>query len=142
MTKLEGMTNDQMSNDRNLAYSSFGLWISFVIRHSCFVIFSALILVLMAQSTHAESPSLIGKWNVEITFANEQHRSVRFDGQPDGKGTFVLTGPDCESVGASKAFGGKVDPRRWKLRHILRPSGIYARQCWGRRGNIDVQGKI
>ena len=89
MTKLEGMTNEEMSNDRNLAYSSFGLWISFVIRASCFVIFSALILMLMAQIPHAESPSLISKWNVEITFANEEHRSVRFEAQSDGKGTLT-----------------------------------------------------
>src|SRR6266496_3648791 len=37
MTKLEGMTNDQMTNDL-IAASSFGLCVSFVIRHSCFVI--------------------------------------------------------------------------------------------------------
>ena len=102
MAKLEGMTNDQMSNDRNLAYSSFGLWISFIIRHSRFVIFSALILVLMAQSTHAESPSLIGKWNIEITFGNKEHRSVRFDAQPGGKGTFVLMDPIAKAWGAEK----------------------------------------
>jgi len=37
MTKLEGMTNDQMTND-SFAFSSFGLRASFVIRHSRFVI--------------------------------------------------------------------------------------------------------
>ena len=62
-----------MTNDRNLAFSSFRLWTSFVIciarqaealaERWCFVISSALILMLMAQITHAESPSLIGKWN-------------------------------------------------------------------------------
>jgi len=36
--KLEGMTNDKMTNDCDLAFSSFGLRASFVIRHSCFVI--------------------------------------------------------------------------------------------------------
>jgi len=41
MTKLEGMTNDQMLNDCDEAVSSsFGLLASFVIRHSCFVIAS------------------------------------------------------------------------------------------------------
>ena len=90
-------------DDRNLAYSSFGLWISFVIRHSRFVIFSALILMLIAQITHAESPSLIGKWNVEITFANEKHRLVRFDAQPGGKGTFALLDPIAKAWGADKS---------------------------------------
>jgi hypothetical protein len=107
MTKLEGMTNEEMSNDRNLAYSSFGLWISFVIRHSCFVIFSALILMLMAQIPHAESPSLISKWNVEITFANEEHRSVRFEAQSDGKGTFLLLDPKLNVWGPAKPSEAK-----------------------------------
>jgi hypothetical protein len=38
MTKLEGMTNDQMSKDYRDADSSFRLRASFVIRHSRFVI--------------------------------------------------------------------------------------------------------
>ena len=102
MTKLEEMPNDQLSNDRNLAYSSFGVWISFVIRHSCFVFFSALMLILMAQITHSESPTLIGKWNVEITFANEDHRSFRFEAQSDDKGTLQLQDPRSKVWGADK----------------------------------------
>jgi len=38
MTKLEGMTNDQMTKRCNVATSSFVLRAYFVIRHSCFVI--------------------------------------------------------------------------------------------------------
>jgi hypothetical protein len=41
--------------------------------------------------SEAESPKVIGSWNIEITFANEQHRSVRFDAQSDGKGTLTVT---------------------------------------------------
>src|SRR4030095_13686068 len=37
MAKREGITTDQMTNDL-IAASSFGLCVSFVIRHSCFVI--------------------------------------------------------------------------------------------------------
>jgi hypothetical protein len=50
MTKFEGMTNNQMTKDCDVAFSSFGLWASFVIGHSpatpelseggCFVICS------------------------------------------------------------------------------------------------------
>jgi len=93
MTKVEGMTNDQMN--------------TFVIRHSCFVIFSALILMLMAQITHAESPSLIGKWNVEITFANEERRSVRFDAQEGRRGTFLLLDPKLNAWGPAKPSEAK-----------------------------------
>jgi hypothetical protein len=38
MTKAEGMTNDQMTRQGGAGSSSLGLWASFVIRHSCFVI--------------------------------------------------------------------------------------------------------
>jgi hypothetical protein len=38
MTKHEGMTNDQMTNDRDVTTSSFELCASLGIRHSCFVI--------------------------------------------------------------------------------------------------------
>jgi len=38
MTKLEGMTNDQVPGGRHIAFLSFVLRAFFVIRHSCFVI--------------------------------------------------------------------------------------------------------
>jgi hypothetical protein len=43
---------------------------------------------------------MIGKWNVEITFANEEHRSLRFDARSDGKGSLALADP------RSRAWGG------------------------------------
>src|SRR5436189_5241209 len=56
----------------------------------------ALILMLILQTVvmaHAQSPNLIGRWNVEFTFANEDHRSLRFDAQGTGKGSFLLLDP-------------------------------------------------
>jgi hypothetical protein len=41
----------------------------------------------------AESPNVTGSWKVEITFANEPHRLLRFDAQSDGKGTLTVTDP-------------------------------------------------
>jgi hypothetical protein len=38
MTNLEGMTNDQMPGDFDIAFRSFGLHAFFVIRHSRFII--------------------------------------------------------------------------------------------------------
>ena len=43
-----------------------------------------------ALSAQAESQNMIGRWNVEITFANDEHRSLRFDAQAGGKGSFLL----------------------------------------------------
>jgi len=101
------MTNDQMTKTRCTGSWSFWLRASFVIRHSCFVIFSALILMLMAKITQAESPNLIGKWNVEITFANEEHRSVRFEAQGEGKGRFDLLDPRAKVWGAATSSEAK-----------------------------------
>ena len=41
----------------------------------------------------AESPNVTGSWKIEITFANDQHRFLRFDAQSDGKGTLTVTDP-------------------------------------------------
>src|ERR1700730_12280627 len=112
MTKLETMTNDQMTEERDLASSSFGLRASLVIRDSCIVIFSSLILTLIAQlcsiaMAQTQSPSLLGRWNVEITFANEEHRSLRFDAQGAGKGTFLLQDPKLNVWGPAKPSEAK-----------------------------------
>ena len=68
-----------------------------------------LILMLIAQTiavSQAESPNIIGTWNIEITFANEEHRSLRFDAQNgDGKGTLLLVDP-------SRRFGDRPRLRK------------------------------
>jgi len=64
----------------------------------------ALILMLIVQTiavSEAESPNIIGRWNVEITFANEERRSLRFDSQSEGKGTFELLDPKAKVWGAA-----------------------------------------
>ena len=100
LAKLETMMGDRIIKHCHLTCSSFWVRASGVIRlprrsrakagHSCFVVSSALILVLMSNVSSAQSPNLIGRWNVEITFANDEHRSVRFEAQPDGKGSLLL----------------------------------------------------
>lgn len=54
-----------------------------------------------------QSPNMIGKWNVEITFANEEHRSVRFEAQGEGKGTFELLDPRAKVWGAATSSKAK-----------------------------------
>src|SRR6266496_5979950 len=64
----------------------------------------ALILMLIAQTiavSQAQSPNVIGTWNVEITFANEEHRSLRFDAQDGGKGTLLLVDPKSRAWGSA-----------------------------------------
>ena len=70
----------------------------------------ALILMLIAQTiavSQAESPNVIGRWNVEITLANDEHRSVRFDAQSDGKGTLTAADPQSKVWGAAKPSDAK-----------------------------------
>ena len=55
----------------------------------------------------AQSPNLIGRWNVEITFANEEHRTLRFEAQSDGKGTLQLQDPRSKVWGAAKPSEAK-----------------------------------
>jgi len=88
----------------------------------------ALILVVAVNTfssvlAKAESPNMIGKWNLEITFANEQNRFLRFDAQSDGKGTLTVTDPQSKvwgnanrseakwnrSEGNSVTFSGPVE---------------------------------
>src|SRR5438552_14264656 len=74
-----------------------------------------LILTLIAQMcsiamAQTQSPNLIGRWNVEITFANEEHRSLRFDAQGEGKGTFELLDPRAKVWGAATSSEAKWSP--------------------------------
>jgi len=55
----------------------------------------------------AESPNLTGSWKVEITFANEQHRFLRFDAQSDGKGTLTVTDPQSKVWAGAKPSEAK-----------------------------------
>jgi hypothetical protein len=98
MTKLEGMTNDQTTKGRA----------SFVIRHSCFVIS----LILIAQTccvalSQAQSMNVIGRWKIEITFANGDQRSLRFDAQGAEKGTLLLLDPRSSFWDPAKASEAK-----------------------------------
>src|SRR6267143_1966732 len=60
-----------------------------------------------AALSQARSPNMIGSWKVEITFANGDHRSLRFDAQGAGKGTFLLLDPKLNVWGPAKPSEAK-----------------------------------
>ena len=69
--------------------------------------------MLIAQTaavSQAESPNLIGGWNIEITFPNDDHRSLRFDAQDGGKGTLVLVDPKSRVWGSTTPSEAKWTP--------------------------------
>jgi hypothetical protein len=55
----------------------------------------------------ADPPSITGSWKIEITFANEQHRFLRFDAQTDGKGSLTVTDPQAKVWGGNKSSEAK-----------------------------------
>jgi hypothetical protein len=60
--------------------------------------------MLIAQTvavSHAESPNVIGSWNVEIAFPNDEHRSLHLDAQDGGKGTLLLVDPKSRVWGSA-----------------------------------------
>ena len=71
------------------------------------------IILVMALNTFsfvlagAESPNVTGSWKVDITFANEQHRFLRFDAQGDGKGTLTVTDPQAKVWGGANPSEAK-----------------------------------
>ena len=70
----------------------------------------ALILMLILQTvvlSQAQSPDLIGRWKVEISFANERPRSLRFDAQGDGKGSVLVLDPRLNAWGPGKPSEAK-----------------------------------
>jgi hypothetical protein len=127
------MMNDQITKCGVAASWSFACYAvaertrvirnSFVIRsprrslakagHSSFVICRSVLLMLIAQMccsalAQAQTPNMTGTWNLEITFANAQHHSLRLEAQGDGKGSLQLTDP------AAKVWSGaKPSEAKW-----------------------------
>jgi hypothetical protein len=58
----------------------------------------------------AQAPNMIGSWKVEINFAEGNKRSLRFDAQDHGKGTFLLVDPMLSRWGPAKPSEAKWTP--------------------------------
>jgi len=58
----------------------------------------------------ADSPTVTGSWKIDVTFANDQHRFLRFDAQGDGKGTLAVTDPQSKAWGGSTPSEAKWTP--------------------------------
>jgi hypothetical protein len=109
------MTNDKSINEADAASWTFWFRVSFVLRHLSFVICFGLLLLIVTQvSRHAVAQGQImnvtGRWNVEINFADGNKRSLRFDAQENGKGTFLLLDPMMSRWGSAKPSEAKWIP--------------------------------
>ena len=63
-----------------------------------------------AAMAQAQSPNMTGSWKVEINFAERNKRSLRFDAQDNGKGTFLLMDPMLSRWGPAKPSEAKWTP--------------------------------
>ena len=112
ITKLQSVMNDQTNKCRVAAPYWFVIRASFGIRHSAFVICRNVLLAVIAQTccsalAQGQTPNMTGTWNVEITFANERHRFLRFDAHDGGKGTLTVTDPQSKVWVGDKASEAK-----------------------------------
>jgi hypothetical protein len=95
----------------------------------------------------AQTPNMTGAWNVEVTFANERHHSLRFEAQGDGKGSLQLTDPAAKvwtgakpseatwtrGEGNSVTFSGPVE---FLLGNVGRDAGTLT--CTGKFETADL----
>lgn len=75
----------------------------------------AIILVIAVNTfslvlAEAEAPKMAGSWKIDITFANDQHRFLRFDAQNDGKGTLTVTDPQSKVWAGAEPSDAKWTP--------------------------------
>jgi hypothetical protein len=63
--------------------------------------------ICFAAMAYAQSPNIIGSWNVEIAFADGNKRSLRFDAQEAGKGTLLVIDPRLKVWGPGKPSEAK-----------------------------------
>ena len=55
----------------------------------------------------AQSASVLGGWNIEITFGDGTKHSLHFEAQSQGKGTLLLLDPRAKVWGAPTSFEAK-----------------------------------
>jgi hypothetical protein len=110
ITKLERMTNYRDADSRSFACHAVAKKRRVI--GGSFVAFRIVLLMEIAQIccsgvAQAQTPSVTGTWNVEITFANGQHHSLRLEAQGNGKGSLLLTDPAAKVWGAAKSSEAK-----------------------------------
>ena len=146
----EARKNDERSNDQ-VSLCCFLVRCHAVagrrrVLRASFLICRSVLLVVIAQMccsalAQAQTPSMTGTWNVDITFANERHHSLLFEAQGDGKGSLQLTDPAAKVWGATSlrkqsGVGAK------ETRDLLRASGIYAGNVGRDAGTLTCKGKF
>ena len=96
----------------------------------------------MLSRNSGRFPNMTGSWNIEISFANEQHRFLRFDAQSDGKGTLTVTDPKSKAWGGAKPSEAKWTRDEGNSVKFSGRSRVSNWQCGSQRRKVDVQRQV
>ena len=106
------------------------------------------IILIMAVNTisfvlaEAESPNVTGSWKVDITFANDQHRFLRFDAQNEGKGTLTVTDPQSKVWAGTQPSQAKWNPGDGKSVTFSGPAEFLIGNVGRDAGILTFKGKF
>lgn len=103
--------------------------------------------VCLAAMAQTQSPNMIGRWNVEVTFADGSRRALGFDAQDGGKGTLLVLDPRLKVWGPGKPSEAKwtredqnsvtfTGPVEFMLGNVGRDAGTLTFR--GKFGNADL----
>jgi hypothetical protein len=90
----------------------------------------------------ADSPNVTGSWNIEITFANDQHRFLRFDAQNGGKGSLTVTDPQSKVWTGSKPSEAKWTAGEGKSVSFSGPVEFLIGNVGRDAGSLTAKGKF
>ena len=107
----------------------------------------ALILVMAVNAfcfvvAEADSPNVTGRWKIEITFANDQHRFLRFNAQNDGKGTLTVTDPQSKVWTGTQRSEAKWSPGDGKAVTFSGPAEFLIGNVGRDAGTLTFNGKF
>ena len=85
-------------------------WVAKLDSPICQLMLLLIVQTCFAAMAQAQSPNMTGSWKVEINFAEGNKRSLRFDAQDNGKGTFLLMDPMLSRWGPAKPSEAKWTP--------------------------------
>jgi hypothetical protein len=90
----------------------------------------------------ADSPTVNGSWKIDVTFANDQHRFLRFDAQGDGKGTLTVTDPQSKVWGGASPSQAKWTPSEGSSVTFSGPVEFLLGNVGRDAGNLTLKGKF
>jgi hypothetical protein len=90
----------------------------------------------------ADSPNVTGSWKIDITFANDQHRFLRFNAQNDGKGTLTVTDPQSKVWAGTQPSQAKWNPADGKSVTFSGPAEFLIGNVGRDAGILTFKGKF